>query len=440
MPDPVTAARLASGQTAPTIAVRVLGAGLLAVVTAVSARALHPEGFGAYAFIVALVTIASIPTTVGLRQTVARETAYATARGALTAIGSTWIWAVKWTLLVTVAMAGAVTGWALWAVDDPALARHMLIAAAILFLLPLPRMTAGVLQGLGKVALSQIPEQIVRPLVLLGLVLAAWWLAGGAPVTVSTMLVLFAIALAAEGGTSTLFLLRAMPFRLRDSLARGPDISRRALAMSAVSFGAIAGVYLVNSNLDVVMLGLLGSTAETGIYKAAATLSELVAFGLGAINTVLMPRIAGLHASGDRAALQRVVLRATWLISGFALVAALGLVLAGRPLLALVFGDGYAAGYAALIILVVGQLANALFGPVALILNMTGHERLTLAGHSLSVVANAVLNLALIPRLGIEGAAIATASSLLTWNLLLAIALKRRTGFYSTVLVPRAMR
>ena len=312
-----------------------------------------------------------------------------------------------------------------------------LIGAATLCLLPLPRVLSGALQGLGRVDLSQIPEHVIRPLLMLGLVGAIWAAAAPGPIAVSTMLVIFAAALAFDGLMSAVLLLRVHPVRLRGVLRQQRNAPRRALTLSAVSFGAIASAHVVNANLDVVMLGLMRPQADAGIYKAASVLSELVAFGLGAINAVILPQIASLHAKGDRAALQALVSRSAMWITAFALVSALGLVLAGSFILPLIFGAGYSGGYAALVILALGQFANAAFGPVALVLNMTGNENLTLIGLTLSILANAVLNAVLIPRFGIEGAAIATATTLLVWNLLLVVALKRRTGIGSTILSAR---
>jgi len=58
-------------------------------------------------------------------------------------------------------------------------------------------------------------------------------------------------------------------------------------------------------------------------------------------------------------------------------------------------------------------------GSVGALLNMTGHERDTLRGVAIAAVANVVLGLALIPLFGLEGAALATAATLIIWNLLL---------------------
>src|SRR5690606_18332622 len=136
--------------------------------------------------------------------------------------------------------------------------------------------------------------------------------------------------------------------------------------------------------------------------------AELVAFALVIVNTVAAPHIARLHAIGGVEQLQWLVTRCAQLSLLGALPTALVMLLAGDIVLRLVFGGGYQVGYSALAILSVGQLFNVAMGSVGLILNMTGHERETAKGVAIAVLVNVPLNLALIPLLGMTGAAMAT--------------------------------
>ena len=102
-------------------------------------------------------------------------------------------------------------------------------------------------------------------------------------------------------------------------------------------------------------------------------------------------------------------------------------------LLTFVFGAAYAQGATALAVLCFGQLLNAAVGPVGVLLNMSGHERDTLIGVSMASGANVILNLLLIPFLGLLGAAIASAATLAIWNMLLMRQVKNRLGVVSAV-------
>lgn len=411
------------------------GAGLLlgALATILVARALQPDRFGDYAFVLSLVTIVSVPPTIGLRQTLARETAYATARNETTRLAAIWQWAFGWSAVIAILLAAALALWALRAPAPDGMRGPLLAGALALLLMPAPQIFAGVLQGLGRIKSSLVPEAIVRPVLLLILIALLRLVAPDDWTTVTVMLLAVVVAVAAEAGVSAALFLRATGFRPGQPHSSTVDLPRAALGLSVLSFGAIASVHLINTNLDVVMLGLLADDTAAGLYRGATVLSELVAFGLGVVNFVILPRVAGFHAQGDRDGLQRLVTLSARVITGMAVIGFVVILLAGRLLLSGLFGAEFSGGQSALVILAFGQLVNAIFGPVALVLNMTGHERLTLLGVSVAVVLNTGLNLALIPQFGIEGAAIASASALAVWNVLLAVLLWRRLGYSSTV-------
>jgi len=80
-------------------------------------------------------------------------------------------------------------------------------------------------------------------------------------------------------------------------------------------------------------------------------------------------------------------------------------------------GQEFAIAKTTLLILLVGQVVNVMSGSVGFILQMTGKEKIYQNILLLALVCNIVLNILLIPKFGIEGAAIASTFSLLFWNL-----------------------
>jgi len=90
------------------------------------------------------------------------------------------------------------------------------------------------------------------------------------------------------------------------------------------------------------------------------------------------------------------------------------------------FGSSFTAGANALSILSLGQFVNALTGSVGYMLLMCGHEkslRNTLIGAAL---LNVMLNVTLIPRYGIIGAAVAGATSNVWMNISCAVLVYRK--------------
>jgi O-antigen/teichoic acid export membrane protein len=98
-----------------------------------------------------------------------------------------------------------------------------------------------------------------------------------------------------------------------------------------------------------------------------------------------------------------------------------------------VFGPEFERGSTALSILLVGQVVNVAAGPVGVLLTMTGHEKRVAAAVGASACCNLLLNLLLIPRFGIEGAAVASAVSLILWNAAMLLWSLRRLRINPTV-------
>jgi O-antigen/teichoic acid export membrane protein len=86
----------------------------------------------------------------------------------------------------------------------------------------------------------------------------------------------------------------------------------------------------------------------------------------------------------------------------------------------------------ALAILCVGSVVSTATGSVRMLANMTGHENDALKAFMWSAVLNVILNALLIPYFGIEGAAFATAVSVIVWNLVLVGRIRARTGISTT--------
>ncbi len=130
---------------------------------------------------------------------------------------------------------------------------------------------------------------------------------------------------------------------------------------------------------------------------------------------------------------------ASWTATGATLVLVIGVVVARQPLLA-VFGEEFQGGETAVLILAGAQLISALMGSVGALLLVTGHYRDILAGLVLSASLNVGTSIALIPTLGVEGAAIGSASGVIAWNVIFALVVYRRLGIHCTVVGPAIAR
>ena len=81
-------------------------------------------------------------------------------------------------------------------------------------------------------------------------------------------------------------------------------------------------------------------------------------------------------------------------------------------------------------ILAVGMLARAAVGPAERLLNMLGERKQCATVYAIAFAINLVLCVLLIPRIGIEGAAVATSTALVMESIMLYLVAKRRLGFH----------
>ena len=110
----------------------------------------------------------------------------------------------------------------------------------------------------------------------------------------------------------------------------------------------------------------------------------------------------------------------------------IGLVVFGKMLLGL-FGAEFTTGYVVLLILLAGQVINAMAGSVGYLMTMTGYQNQAAWIIGMSTLVNVGLNAVLIPKLGIVGAAIATATTTVLWNILMLTFVWRKLNINPTV-------
>lgn len=206
------------------------------------------------------------------------------------------------------------------------------------------------------------------------------------------------------------------------------EVSLRELLKLSSPMMMTASVQFVIAQTGVIMLGIYGSEADVGFYAVAVKLATLTSFILTAINSMAAPKFAELHSSGSIDDLFRVAKNSTRLIFWSTIPVLLTLLVAGREILVLLFGAEFQVAYAALAILVGGQFVNSVSGSNGIFMNMTGAQNAFRNILIAAASANVLICWALIPLMGMEGAAIASASCFAIWNLGATLYMKRHYG------------
>lgn len=389
------------------------------------ARSLGPENYGVYAFVLSLITLLALPTHAGLPTLIIRETAknqlnekWGLLKGLLK-LASIFVWVYS----ISIALAVAIFVFWFWQGAEDIKTQTLLWALLLLPLIAFEGIRTSALRGLRWVVSSQLPEQIIRPLItaciLGGVLLLGNTLDAVAAIQVNAVSVFVAFLVG-------LFLLaKAVPKKIRQVKA---EYAIKPWAASLLPLSLYAGLRVLDTQVSVLFLGFLASDEEVGLFRVAATGAALVSFGLTAVNMALAPQVARLYAAGETDKLQSVITLSTRAVAAVSFPVALVFILWGEALIGLAFGAEYSQAAPALAVLCVGQLVNASMGSVALVLNMTGHDRKTLTGVAAALVSNIVCGLLLIPGFGLIGAAVGYSISLTVWNLLLFYQTKKATG------------
>lgn len=189
-------------------------------------------------------------------------------------------------------------------------------------------------------------------------------------------------------------------------------------------------ILLVMGWTDIIMLGMMTSANEVGVYHVVVKVASCAIIPAFAINAVATRKYAEYYESGDIPGLLNFISQASRLFFyvSFPLVLILGVF---APFVLSLFGRDFQLGSAALRILLVGQFMPAFSGSIGNILKMTNNQ-VPLQYCMVSALGiNIILNALLIPRFGINGAAVASALSATFWNVAGGVFFYRRYGVNS---------
>ena len=417
--------------TLASLAIRMLDMAVAYGLVIVLARYLGVDEFGEYTFILSIVTILAIPARFGLPALLVRETGFALARDEPDRLFDLKAWAYR--RAISISLPILLLGIA-FAVFFPSLLGGkeritLVIGLALVTLFPISAIRAAILRGLDEIVSSQLTLQVVRPAVQLMLVGGLWaamfYGVELLPPTSSVAMAANVIGALVSWVCGAILLKRFLPKR--------PDYQTRHIEIagwrsSLTALGLANAMYIIDAQVGIVLLGFLAADAEVGLYKIAAQGAMVVAIGYGATNVPITPKIAKSWAKGETDKVKRLVVRGSQISFLFALPVSAAILLLGHFLIVTLLGASFEGAYIPLLILTFGQLINSAFGSASSLLNMTHNEKTNLIAFAVAIAVNIPLGILLIPEYGAMGGALASASSVITRNLLLWIYALRLLG------------
>jgi O-antigen/teichoic acid export membrane protein len=172
--------------------------------------------------------------------------------------------------------------------------------------------------------------------------------------------------------------------------------------------------------LEELFLGIFSIVLNVGIYSAMQSFTQIGTFANVAVRGIATPIITELHHQKKIAELKRFYQTLTKWSLTFNLPIFLTVLIFGESLLGLL-GEEFTIGAFGLAILSFGNLVDAGTGSSGVMVSFAGFSRLTLLNSVVYLGSSLVLNLLLIPRWGLDGAAWAGSLTIIIVNLLRSI-------------------
>lgn len=356
--------------------------------TAYLARTLGTYAFGIIGFATALTAFLGLAMRMGFEPVGAREVARdpESASNLATGIGLL-------RLAIAVVGLGLLTLTTLF-LDKPMQVRQVVILTGLL-LLPWALDPRWVYRGLARnrwVGISMILAQVVHVVILLLVIKSP-----GDVLWAPLALVL---------GESVAVVFLAVP------LLRGwrgqPDWRRAWIVLRSSGFLVLSGLLgaLIRTT-DIVLIALLLGETQVGVFSAAYRICFLILAIAIALHSTYQPRLAQIPTD-DLPAMRRLTERAFESSGSLAIPFLVGGWILAGPIMGNLFGLDFAVGRDAFRLLLLAMGLYFLHGNLFQLLVVFDRTRPELAIRGTAAGLNLILNLLLIPRFGIEGAAVAT--------------------------------
>ena len=207
------------------------------------------------------------------------------------------------------------------------------------------------------------------------------------------------------------FLLRRLvPLKaLLSSLPLEPATRRSALKYSLTMISILVLNYLLWEQAEVLFLGLYRPVEEVGFYTLASRLPSMAVTLIPSVfGAVLLPAIAEQFGKGDIEKVRRIYLTSARYLMMLAIPLAAGGIALSRPIINLLYGPAYTPAVILMQIVFVPFAAASIGNAAGSVILGINQPSFVLKVGSLLALLNVGLNLWLIPRYGMLGAAIAS--------------------------------
>ncbi|QSW98231.1 polysaccharide biosynthesis C-terminal domain-containing protein [Haloterrigena alkaliphila] len=194
------------------------------------------------------------------------------------------------------------------------------------------------------------------------------------------------------------------------SIFRNPPEGFPKLELLTFNLYSIVLIFLMNSlyNVDIILLQPLAGSTATGYYKASLLIAEFLWFVPIAAQTALLHSTSEMWTKRDLSEITDIAARVTRFTILFTLLLAIGIAALADHFVPLYFGKEFTESIIPLLLLLPGALGFAIARPIFAIGQGKGELRPLIIATGLAALINLLLNIILIPRYSMIGAAVAT--------------------------------
>ncbi|PSQ05586.1 polysaccharide biosynthesis protein [Halobacteriales archaeon QS_6_71_20] len=182
---------------------------------------------------------------------------------------------------------------------------------------------------------------------------------------------------------------------------------RRLMTFNVMSIGLFA-LFLSIKHADILLIQFYRGSDATGYYKAALNLAEFIWFVPRIVQMSLLHSTSELWSEERTDAITDISARVTRYSLLFTMLLVIGLSVLAEPTITVYYGPEFRPAILPLIILLPGAMGFAVARPILAIGQGKGAFRYLIYATGAAALVNLVLNVVLIPRYGIVGAAVAT--------------------------------
>jgi O-antigen/teichoic acid export membrane protein len=410
--------RLGSGPiaraSAISLVIRVAGLALSFAQAVLTARLLGASGYGTVALVMAIVSVAATLCQFGLVELAIREIAALVAANDAPRLRAFIRFAITMVVALSALSAAVIAALSPIRALVPEHYRETLALGGLL-VLPggIIGLLRGLAQGFGRIALAQVPSELVRPAVLvLTMAVAAlidYRFSPDAYVEATGVAALLTAAIAA------VWLWRVEQPWL--SGPAGPSEARKYTAAS-LPFAGLALVAILQGEVNTLLLGWLSGPRETGLFQPIVRLAPVLTLAVQVTGMRYAPRVAEFWERGEIGRIRSVTRTFTWTTTLATFAAAIAIAAAG-PLLMRVFGPEFRAAAPLLWYIAAAQVFSTACGPVFMLLLMARRSQAALVAQTIALVVNLAIGLVLIPNYGARGAVLGMAAGLIVGNLIM---------------------